>query len=142
MLLFYLRHGDPIYDPDSLTPLGERQAEALARRLSVYGLDEIYASSSRRAQQTAQPCCELLHKSMTVLDWCNEGYAWSELGVKTETGAHTWGFLHEPTKQIMASEQVFRLGHEWYTHPAFPPSFESGIKRIEREADAFLLSLG
>ena len=22
MLLFYVRHGDPIYDPDSLTPLG------------------------------------------------------------------------------------------------------------------------
>lgn len=24
MLLFYLRHGDPIYNPDSLTPLGMR----------------------------------------------------------------------------------------------------------------------
>jgi len=29
MILFYVRHGDPIYDPDSLTPLGKRQAEAL-----------------------------------------------------------------------------------------------------------------
>ena len=34
MLLFYLRHGDPIYSPDSLTPLGQRQAEALGRRLA------------------------------------------------------------------------------------------------------------
>ena len=34
MLLFYLRHGDPIYSPDSLTALGERQAEALGRRLA------------------------------------------------------------------------------------------------------------
>ena len=49
MLLFYIRHGDPIYDPDSLTPLGLRQAEAVAKRLSLYGLDEIYASSSNRA---------------------------------------------------------------------------------------------
>ena len=26
MLLFVVRHGDPIYDPDSLTPLGKLQA--------------------------------------------------------------------------------------------------------------------
>ena len=31
MLLLYVRHGDPIYSPDSLTPLGERQAEAVGR---------------------------------------------------------------------------------------------------------------
>ena len=51
MLLFYLRHGDPTYNPDALTPLGHRQAEALAKRLSVYGLDKIYASTSIRAMQ-------------------------------------------------------------------------------------------
>ena len=33
MLLFYIRHGDPVYDPDSLTPLGLKQAEAVAKRL-------------------------------------------------------------------------------------------------------------
>ena len=33
MLLFYIRHGDPIYNPDSLTPQGERQAEALAKQI-------------------------------------------------------------------------------------------------------------
>ena len=42
MLLFYIRHGDPTYTPDALTPLGERQAEALAKRLSLYGLNRIY----------------------------------------------------------------------------------------------------
>ena len=142
MLLFYLRHGDPIYDPDSLTPLGERQAEALARRLATYGLDEIYASSSNRARQTAQPTCEMLNKKMTVLDWCNEGYAWRDLSVTAEGGGRTWGFLHEPTRRIMVGQEVFRLGHEWYRHPVFPESFRTGIERIQRETDAFLLSLG
>ena len=41
MILYYLRHGDPIYSPDSLTPLGHEQAKALAKRLATYGLDEI-----------------------------------------------------------------------------------------------------
>ena len=33
MLLFYVRHGDPIYNPDSLTELGIKQAEALVIRM-------------------------------------------------------------------------------------------------------------
>ena len=86
MLLYYIRHGDPIYDPDSLTPLGHRQAEALAKRLAVHGIDRIYASSSNRAIQTAQPTCEMVKKEMTVLDWCSEVHAWRELTTVTEDG--------------------------------------------------------
>ena len=62
MLFFYIRHGDHIYNPDSLTALGQKQADALARRLSVYGVDRIYASSSNRAIQTAKPICDLLKR--------------------------------------------------------------------------------
>ncbi len=64
MILFFIRHADPVYSPDSLTPLGSRQAESLAKRLSLYGLDEIYASSSNRAIMTAGPTCELLKKKL------------------------------------------------------------------------------
>ena len=41
MLLFLIRHGDPIYDPDSLTPLGKKQAEAVAKRLALYGKSKL-----------------------------------------------------------------------------------------------------
>ena len=53
MLLYFIRHGDPIYNPDSLTPLGERQAEAVAKRLALFGVNKIYASTSNRAILTA-----------------------------------------------------------------------------------------
>lgn len=55
MLLYIIRHGDPIYAPDSLTPKGHLQAAALAKRLAVHGLDKIFASPLVRAQQTAKP---------------------------------------------------------------------------------------
>ena len=42
MLLYYIRHGDPIYNPDQLTPLGKRQAEAIGKRLAIHGIDKIY----------------------------------------------------------------------------------------------------
>ena len=54
MLLYIIRHGDPIYAPDSLTPKGHLQAAALAKRLAVHGLDKIFASPLVRAQQTAK----------------------------------------------------------------------------------------
>jgi probable phosphoglycerate mutase len=50
MILYYIRHGDPIYNPDSLTPRGHRQAEALAKRFGVYGLDRIFTSDSMRTR--------------------------------------------------------------------------------------------
>lgn len=67
MLLFYIRHGDPIYIPDSLTDLGKRQAEAVARRLSLYGVDRIYSSTSNRARLTAEPTAQIL--KLEIQNW-------------------------------------------------------------------------
>ena len=66
MLLFYIRHGDPIYHPDNLTPLGLRQAESVAKRLALFGIDEVYSSSSIRAQLTAQPTAEITKKEVKI----------------------------------------------------------------------------
>ena len=71
MLLYYVRHGDPIYDPDSLTPLGMEQAAAVARRLAKFGVDEIYSSPSTRAMQTGSYTCEATGKPMQILDFLN-----------------------------------------------------------------------
>lgn len=143
MLLFYVRHGDPIYNPDSLTPLGHRQAEALAKRFAIYGLDEIYSSPSVRARQTAQPTCEVLKKEPIILDWCCESKAWAQMTVEYEPGKRTWSFFHRPTRELFVSPEVRALGDKWYTHPAFEKTkFGEGVARIEGETDKLLLSLG
>ena len=144
MLLFFLRHADPIYSPDQLTPLGHRQAEALAKRLAAYGLDRVFCSTSNRAIQTARPTCDLVKKDMTLLDWCNENHVWQELTMPTDDKGHlTWCFFHRPTVEAMMSPEVRAMGREWYTHPAFAKTkFEQGMLRIRRECDDFMLSLG
>lgn len=142
MIFYYIRHGDPIYDPDSLTPLGHRQAEAVARRLSLHGLDEIYSSTSNRARLTATPTCEILKKDMKLLDFANEGHAWSELGVITPEGRR-WLFHYKKTRELFTDPAVTALGHEWYDHPAFSEyDYKSGMERVLREANAFFKSLG
>lgn len=144
MLLFYIRHGDPIYNPDSLTPLGHRQAEAVAKRLALYGIDEIYASSSNRAMLTAQPTCELLKKEKTILDWCHENHVWQELTFPIdEDGRKTWGFQHPRIRKIFVSPEMAKLGEKWYEHPVFEGTkFAAGNARIKEETYRFLEQLG
>ena len=60
MLLYIIRHGDPIYETDSLTERGRAQAEAVAKRLAASGIDRVFSSPMGRARQTAEPTCRLL----------------------------------------------------------------------------------
>ena len=143
MLFFYLRHGDPIYDPDSLTPLGERQAEALGKRLASFGLDKIYTSTSIRAQETARPTCEMLKKEAELLDFANEGHAWNELTTPTANGGRTWLFHHADSVRFFHDPELLKLGHKWYDHPRFEGcNYEKGLARIAKGADELFASLG
>ncbi len=143
MLLFYIRHGDPIYHPDDLTELGKRQAEAVARRLSLYGLDRIYSSTSTRARLTAEPTAQILKKDVTELDWCKEAYAYQELSVQRDGCKPKWIFADEELRSILVSNEVAALGHQWWKHPALSdPRYRSGYERIRDNTHAFLAELG
>lgn len=144
MFLFYVRHGDPIYNPDSLTPLGTRQAEAVAKRLALYGIDEIYSSTSNRAIQTAQPTCEILKKQATLLDFANESHAWRDLTIeKEDKSGKIWLFHNPKTVDLFNSKEIRDLGDRWFDHPEFADyDYEKGIGRIYDEADKFLGDLG
>ncbi len=142
MILFYIRHGRPTYSPDDLKPVGRRQAESVAHRLALFGVDRVFASSSNRAIETARPTCELCELEMTVLDWCNEGYAWSEMSADRGDGHAFWAFAVPKWQRLFVSEEVQRLGAQWYDHPAFDGTkFKDGIQRVDHETDAVLASL-
>lgn len=143
MLFFYIRHGDPIYDPDSLTPLGERQAEAVGKRLSMFGIDKVFSSTSNRAMQTAKPTCEMVKKELTTLDFCNESHAWSEFTVDNGRGGRCWTFHKPECLEVMTSAEIIVLGASWYEHPYFADGkFKDGVERITAESDKLFYSLG
>ena len=149
MLLFYVRHGDPIYTPDSLTPLGERQAEAVGKLLRSLRIEEVYASTSERAKLTAKPFCEIAKKEMTLLDFANELYAWRELTCVSEAiGCQTWLFSAPEMKELFHTPEIIALGQKWYEHPVFKTEkfkdkdYGVGIARIQAGTDELLESLG
>jgi probable phosphoglycerate mutase len=142
MLLYYIRHGDPIYEPDQLTPLGHRQAEAVAKRLALFGLDEIYSSPCTRALQTARPTCDLLGLEPKVLDFLNE----EELGglkLPVDAGGLDWVWAHPVYSEVLTSREVLSMGDAWYTHPSLEKyHFDHTLKPIWDSTDDFLASLG
>ena len=141
MLLLYIRHADPIYSPDSITPLGERQAEAIGRRIARYGVDEIYASTSKRAQMTAKPASEMLKKEVVTSEIFLEDRVFTDFAIPGENGKRRWFWGIPKMKQLLSSPEVLQLGQEWYKHPELS-QFEKGFMRIYDELDEFLLSKG
>ena len=143
MRLFFVRHGQPIYDPDSLTPLGHEQARALAKRFLHKGPDKVYASSSTRAIQTAQPTCDLLGKEPIICDWAHEMHAFEDFHAKDAEGADRWILDVPEMIRLFNDPEVVKLGAEWYKHPCFGDNdYGRGVKRVDEAVDAFMLEQG
>lgn len=140
MLFFYIRHGDPIYKPDSLTVLGQKQADALSKRLALYGIDKVFASSSNRAILTSKPTCDILKKEAEILDFANEGYLWDEYTVERD-GKKKWIFNDAEIKDLFADDSVISLGHKWYEHEKLT-AYKKGAERVSKETFEFFKSLG
>ena len=72
MRLYIIRHGDPDYDHDSLTPRGEAEAQALAAYVPRLRLTHLYSSPLGRAKATCAPCAECLGLPVEELPWIRE----------------------------------------------------------------------
>ena len=143
MILFYIRHGQPTYIPDELTPLGRRQAEAVARRLAYFGVDEIYSSNSGRAMQTAQPLCEMLGKPLTTFDWLNEDIAFDEMAHPLNETRDQWIWAHPVYSQLLCSREVREMGDRWMEHPEISRLHpEVTFNRICPRLNEWIASLG
>lgn len=140
MIFYYIRHGDPIYNPDSLTEFGKKQADALAKRLALYGIDKIYASTSNRAIMTAQPTADLLGLEIEQLDFCNENHAWREMTLERD-GVRLWISDVKEIRELFCQSDVLALGDKWYEHPEFT-AYKKGCERIRDASDEFFKSLG
>lgn len=72
MEILIIRHGDPDYSIDSLTPQGWKEAELLSQKLTKMEITAFYSSPLGRAKDTAAPTLQKLNREMTILDWLEE----------------------------------------------------------------------
>ena len=73
MKLVFLRHADPDYAHDSLTPLGEKESQALASFLQSKRIDYVYCSPLGRARETCRAYLRAAGRAdVVVLEWLQE----------------------------------------------------------------------
>lgn len=141
MLLYVIRHGDPIYSPDSLTPKGQRQAEAVGRRLALHGLDQIFSSPLMRAQETAKPAAEILKLPIQIEEWSSETYAWNNFTQVAEDGKRHWVFWQQNTR-FRSAENIHRNADWMHCDILAEKDFSEPYKYIIDGSDAFFAKLG
>jgi probable phosphoglycerate mutase len=141
MLLYIIRHGEPNYETDSLTPNGKKQAEALAERFCTHGFDEVYTSLLGRAIQTAEPTCEKLNLPYKIEEWMSEALTWDEFSIIEDSGVQNWAFGCQNT-DLLKTDYPTRT--DWYKHPIFAAckSADGGYQRIIKHSDEFIARVG
>lgn len=72
MKLLIVRHGDPDYSIDSLTPTGWKEAELLADRISKMDVKAFYVSPLGRAKDTASVTLKRMGRTATEKPWLRE----------------------------------------------------------------------
>lgn len=139
MLLYIIRHGDPIYNPDSLTELGKIQARAVAKRLAKNGIDKIYSSPLIRAQQTAEPTSILLKKEVNIEEWTSENVATKYFWDRREG---KYGWVMNTCKEYLHSS-VKKYGFNWYDDPCYEGiPVKEGYEAFLNNSDEFLARHG
>lgn len=72
MKLLIIRHGDPNYEIDSLTPTGWEEARLVAERVAKLDVKAFYLSPLGRAQDTASVTLKKMGREGETLPWLRE----------------------------------------------------------------------
>ena len=72
MEIILIRHGDPDYANDTLTPRGHEEAKKLARFLADKPMDAIFQSPNGRARHTCEYTSKLKEIEPVTLEWLRE----------------------------------------------------------------------
>ena len=113
MRLLLIRHADPDYEQDSLTPTGWHEAARLAESLKGEDIDWFYVSPLGRARDTASLTLREFGREAVVCDWLREFWAPIRRPDDSAREHITWDWLPEDWR----NEPILYDRDRWYTHP-------------------------
>ncbi len=138
MRIIFVRHGEPDYANDCLTPAGKIQALAAAERLQEEDIEEIYSSPLGRAAQTAAAASEALKLPVTTLDYMRELHWGSVDGTPIPFNGHPWDMADD-----LARQGWDLTNPSWRKHPYFANNIVTAeADHVAEKTDEWLLSLG
>ena len=131
MEILLIRHGDPDYAHDSLTPRGVAQAQQLAKALRDVHIDEIYVSPLGRAQDTCAFTAQEKRLEPIPLDWLRER------GIKREPV-----YLWEAPGEMFLQTGTLPTQNDWYLSDGAMPEGEAQYRLVRSGFDDLLSSYG
>ena len=138
MRLIIVRHGEPDYARDCLTPTGRLQAQAAAERLRDEGVAAVFSSPMGRALETARYTADALGLSLQTLDFMHELRWGGADGESLPFGGHPWDCADE-----MARTGWDLTRTDWTSHPLFARNLVTADAAcVGAETDTWLRTLG
>ncbi|MCY3021956.1 MAG: histidine phosphatase family protein [Planctomycetota bacterium] len=138
MKLYIVRHADPDYDKNTITPAGHQEAQALARRLAAEGLDRIYCSPVARARDTMRHTAELAELTPVIEDWTQEPWDWR--GTQPP-----WGelLIWDLPCEIIRRNEPMPTAENWHQLPDLQDPLARGkFEAVQKNSDAFIARHG
>jgi probable phosphoglycerate mutase len=132
MKLLLIRHADPDYAHDALTPKGHAEARLLAEYLTRVPLDAIYVSPMGRAQLTAGYTLERLGREATTLDWL------AELDGNYRERLWSWGL---PPTEALARPEPYGV-RSWPREVVYGDHMGEVARRFYAQFDALMREHG
>ena len=114
MRILIIRHGDPDYEHDSLTPKGWREAELLSDRICRMDIKAFYVSPLGRAKDTASCTLKKLGRTATEYPWLREFAPTIMRPDVSDRRMIAWDWLPED----WTTEEDFYRRDLWMQHPA------------------------
>lgn len=132
MRLYLIRHGDPDYATDALTPMGKLEAKSLAKRLKKEGINKIYHSPLGRAHETMSYTSELTGIKPELLEWTEEIYYYLEV--------EGWGQIHvlNVPGEVVRSIKEDECHDNWFLRaPYNDPGLLKILGNLRKQSDLF-----
>lgn len=138
MRILIIRHGDPDYDLDSLTPKGRIEAALLAERLKNENIGTFYVSPLGRAKDTAQYTLDAVNMTAETMPWLREFHA-PVTDPRTGQPRLPWDLLPED----WTSEEKYYSEKDWHTsNLMMSGNVISEAKRVAEGIDGILARHG
>ena len=145
MRLIFIRHAEPDYPNNTLTPRGFEEARLLSARVSRWKVDRFYASPLARALLTAEPSLQRLQAldmhtgDITEVDWLKE-FSYFIIDPTTGRKHVPWDFM----PQYWTVQPQLRDAARWYEHPLMQSAegYEEAVHALREGLDHILLEYG
>lgn len=138
MRLYIIRHADPDYPNNTITPTGHFEAQALARRMAKVGLSRIYTSPMGRAHRTAQYTAHATGIEPVVLPWT------AELSIDRIAGMDGKQYpAWRLEGQVIRGQQELPHHKNWHKQAEYAHyNYREHYEKLKKDSDAFLEELG